>query len=184
MEDGEIAEMDGSPPTCELEPQTLDSPDDQVVNLDDSDLVVIPSEPLNVECQIKTPKNKKKRKKKSKSAECKVPSEEKKQRVEIFGGEVEKQANADKVAPAVEPTKPDIQGEKTETPVVEEDDRDARTLFVGNIAEKVTEDLLYELMLQAGPIEEVRIPKDRETQKQKSFGFVLFKYRCAVEYAW
>lgn len=69
-------------------------------------------------------------------------------------------------------------------PEPEEDDKDSRTLFVGNIGEKVTEELLYELMLQAGPIEEINIPKDKETKKQKSFGFILFKYKCAVEYAW
>lgn len=36
---------------------------------------------------------------------------------------------------------------------------------------------------QAGPIDEVRIPEDRETKKKKSFGFVHFRHKTAVEYA-
>uniref|UniRef100_A0A336KAT2 CSON000901 protein n=1 Tax=Culicoides sonorensis TaxID=179676 RepID=A0A336KAT2_CULSO len=62
-------------------------------------------------------------------------------------------------------------------------DEDDRTVFVGNLAEKVTNELLYELFLQAGPIDEISIPKDKESGKQKSFGFVRYKHAVSVGYA-
>ncbi|XP_063700637.1 RNA-binding protein 7 [Culicoides brevitarsis] len=71
---------------------------------------------------------------------------------------------------------------KTEKPS-DSNDEDDRTVFVGNITEKVTDELLYELFLQAGPVEEISIPKDRDTGKQKSFGFVRYKHTVSVPYA-
>lgn len=57
-------------------------------------------------------------------------------------------------------------------------DEEFRTLWVGGlVADKVDEDLLYELMLNAGPVESVRIPKGRQ------FGFVKFVHPEAVPYA-
>lgn len=58
---------------------------------------------------------------------------------------------------------------------------DSRTLYVGNIADEVTEELLYELFLQAGPVEKVKIPVDREGRKS-NFGFVTFKHESSVPY--
>jgi len=57
------------------------------------------------------------------------------------------------------------------------------TLFVGNLNEKVTEELLFELFLQAGPIKNVCIPKDRATGKQRNYGFVTFKHKVSVKYS-
>uniref|UniRef100_A0A6B2EF21 Putative rna-binding protein 7 n=1 Tax=Phlebotomus kandelakii TaxID=1109342 RepID=A0A6B2EF21_9DIPT len=54
---------------------------------------------------------------------------------------------------------------------------ESRTLFCGNLSDKVTEELLYELFLQAGPIDEVRIPK------QRSFGFVTYRHEATIPYA-
>ncbi|PSN29024.1 hypothetical protein C0J52_27904 [Blattella germanica] len=59
---------------------------------------------------------------------------------------------------------------------------DSRTLWCGNLSDKVTEELLYELFLQAGPLETVRIPKSRDG-KQRNFGFITFKHECSVMYA-
>uniref|UniRef100_A0A4W5NIR2 RNA binding motif protein 7 n=1 Tax=Hucho hucho TaxID=62062 RepID=A0A4W5NIR2_9TELE len=56
-----------------------------------------------------------------------------------------------------------------------------RTLFVGNLDPKVTEELLFELFLQAGPMFKVKIPKDNDG-KQKAFGFVCFKHEVSVPY--
>ncbi|XP_056011972.1 RNA-binding protein 7-like [Ostrea edulis] len=59
------------------------------------------------------------------------------------------------------------------------DSRD-RTLWVGNLSEKITEEILYELFLQAGPLEKVTIPvKDGRRQR---FAFVTFKHECSVPY--
>ncbi|XP_069059226.1 splicing regulator RBM11 isoform X2 [Pleurodeles waltl] len=57
-----------------------------------------------------------------------------------------------------------------------------RTIFVGNLDNKVKEETLFELFLQAGPLTKVRICKDKEG-KPKSFGFVCFKHTDSVPYA-
>ncbi|XP_072283267.1 RNA-binding protein 7 [Pyxicephalus adspersus] len=56
-----------------------------------------------------------------------------------------------------------------------------RTLFVGNLHPKATEELLFELFLQAGPAVSVRIPKDKDG-KPKMFAFVNFKHEESVPY--
>ncbi|KAM4015564.1 RNA-binding protein 7 [Anomaloglossus baeobatrachus] len=56
-----------------------------------------------------------------------------------------------------------------------------RTLFVGNLDPRATEELLFELFLQAGPAINVKIPKDKDgTPKQ--FAFVNFKHEESVPY--
>ncbi|XP_075974569.1 uncharacterized protein LOC142975539 [Anticarsia gemmatalis] len=61
-------------------------------------------------------------------------------------------------------------------------EEDNKTLWCGNLAEQVTEELLYELFLQAGPLEKVRIPKDRDG-RQKTFAFITFCHEVSVPYA-
>jgi len=61
-------------------------------------------------------------------------------------------------------------------------DRDLRTLWCGNLSSRVTEDILYELFLQAGPLDEVKIPKDRDS-RPRPFGFITFKHDESVNYA-
>lgn len=57
------------------------------------------------------------------------------------------------------------------------------TVYVGNLDEKVTEPLLYELMVQAGPIVSVNIPKDRITSIHQGYGFVEFSTEEDADYA-
>ncbi|KAF6736157.1 RNA-binding protein 7, partial [Oryzias melastigma] len=57
-----------------------------------------------------------------------------------------------------------------------------RTLFIRNLDSKVTEELLFELFLQAGPLVRTKIPKDTEG-KQKTFGFVVYKHDVSAPYA-
>ena len=45
------------------------------------------------------------------------------------------------------------------------------------------EEILYELFLNAGPLERVNIPRDRETKKQKNFAFIVFQHVESTEYA-
>ncbi|KAF2896330.1 hypothetical protein ILUMI_09837 [Ignelater luminosus] len=59
---------------------------------------------------------------------------------------------------------------------------DQRTVWCGNLSDKVTEDIIYELFLQAAPLEKVRIPKDKDG-KQSSYGFITFKHFISVQYA-
>lgn len=62
-------------------------------------------------------------------------------------------------------------------------DEEKRTLWVGGIDSQVDEEMLYELMLNAGPIESIKIPKDKNTQRSKSFAFVLYQYEESLQYA-
>ncbi|XP_045207110.2 RNA-binding protein 7-like [Mercenaria mercenaria] len=57
-----------------------------------------------------------------------------------------------------------------------------RTLWVGNLSEKITDEILYELFLQAGPLDKVSIAKERDTGKQKNFAFVTFLHDISVPY--
>lgn len=63
----------------------------------------------------------------------------------------------------------------------DEDDESKRTLFCANLDERVTEELLYEVFIQAGPIESVRIPKDNG--KSRCYGFVAFVHAISAPYA-
>ncbi|OQV17570.1 hypothetical protein BV898_08341 [Hypsibius exemplaris] len=58
----------------------------------------------------------------------------------------------------------------------------ARTLYIGNMDTKVTRKLLYELMVQAGPIESIRIVTPREGNN-RTFAFVVFEDPASVRYA-
>jgi len=59
-------------------------------------------------------------------------------------------------------------------------DEEDTTLFVGNLHDKVTEEILFELFLQVGPIASVRIPiKDGI---KKNFGFIQFKHYVSIPY--
>ena len=61
-------------------------------------------------------------------------------------------------------------------------DKDS-TLYVGNLDERGTDALVWELMLQAGPVVNVHLPKDRVTQTHQGYGFVEFASEVDAEYA-
>ncbi|KAF2811167.1 RNA-binding domain-containing protein [Mytilinidion resinicola] len=61
-------------------------------------------------------------------------------------------------------------------------DKDA-TVYVGNLDERVTDQLVWELMLQAGRISNVHMPKDRVTQTHQGYGFVEFNTEEDADYA-
>ncbi|GAB6023120.1 hypothetical protein CHUAL_007206 [Chamberlinius hualienensis] len=63
-----------------------------------------------------------------------------------------------------------------------DDSEDSRTLYCGNLSEEVTEELLYELFLQAGPIQKVSIPTVFNG-KRRNYGFVTYKHAVSVPYA-
>ncbi|XP_055331606.1 RNA-binding protein 7-like [Paramacrobiotus metropolitanus] len=58
----------------------------------------------------------------------------------------------------------------------------ARTLFAGNVDARVTRKMLYELMVQAGPVESINLvpPKEHAT---KTMAFVRFEHAVSVRYA-
>ena len=57
------------------------------------------------------------------------------------------------------------------------------TVYIGNIDEEATEELIYELMMQAGPVVSINLPKDRVNQVHQGFGFVEFRTDKDAEYA-
>ena len=57
------------------------------------------------------------------------------------------------------------------------------TVYVGDLDPQVNETLLWELMVQAGPVVNVHIPKDKLTLQHMGFGFVEFRAEVDAEYA-
>eukprot|EP00095_Tigriopus_kingsejongensis_P004641 maker-scaffold29_size597861-snap-gene-0.9 protein:Tk04641 transcript:maker-scaffold29_size597861-snap-gene-0.9-mRNA-1 annotation:"hypothetical protein DAPPUDRAFT_40110" len=65
---------------------------------------------------------------------------------------------------------------------VSERNQDA-TIYVGGLDEKVTESLVWELFVQAGPVVNVHMPKDRVTLMHQGYGFVEFLSEDDADYA-
>ncbi|KAL0350335.1 UNVERIFIED_CONTAM: Splicing factor 3B subunit [Sesamum radiatum] len=57
------------------------------------------------------------------------------------------------------------------------------TVYVGNLDAKVSEELLWELFVQAGPVVNVYVPKDRVTNAHQGYGFVEFRSEEDADYA-
>ncbi|KAJ8319868.1 hypothetical protein KUTeg_001455 [Tegillarca granosa] len=57
------------------------------------------------------------------------------------------------------------------------------TVYVGGLDDKVSEAILWELFLQAGPVVNVHMPKDRVTQSHQGYGFVEFMGEDDADYA-
>jgi len=57
------------------------------------------------------------------------------------------------------------------------------TLYVGDLDVRVNEALLWELMLQVGPVVSVYIPRDKLTRDHSGYGFVEFQAELDAEYA-
>lgn len=57
------------------------------------------------------------------------------------------------------------------------------TIYVGGLDEKVNESLLWELFVQAGPVVNVHMPKDRVTMMHQGYGFVEFLAEEDADYA-
>ena len=57
------------------------------------------------------------------------------------------------------------------------------TIYVGGLDEKVSETILWELFVQAGPVVNVHMPKDRTTQNHQGYGFVEFMSEEDADYA-
>ncbi|CAH0478749.1 unnamed protein product [Peronospora belbahrii] len=57
---------------------------------------------------------------------------------------------------------------------IEQRNQDA-TVYVGNLDDRVSEELLWELMLQAGSVSNVHMPRDKVTGSHQNYGFVEFR---------
>jgi len=69
--------------------------------------------------------------------------------------------------------------------VVEEGttDKELRTLWCGSLSDQVDEEILFELFLNAGPLENVTIPRDKESNKHKNYAFILFQHVESTKFA-
>jgi splicing factor 3B subunit 4 len=65
---------------------------------------------------------------------------------------------------------------------IEQRNQDA-TIYVGNLDEKVHDELLWEFMLQAGPVVNVHMPKDKVSGIHQGYGFVEFRSEEDADYA-
>ncbi|KAK4166743.1 hypothetical protein QBC43DRAFT_15081 [Cladorrhinum sp. PSN259] len=63
-----------------------------------------------------------------------------------------------------------------------EQNKDA-TVYVGNVDERFTQELLTELMTQVGPVRQVHMPLDRVSRIHQGYGFVEFDTPASAEYA-
>jgi splicing factor 3B subunit 4 len=57
------------------------------------------------------------------------------------------------------------------------------TLYVGDLSDHVTEEILLELFMQVGPVAHVNIPRDRVTNRASGYGFVEFRTEEDARYA-
>ncbi|BGP46233.1 Spliceosome-associated protein 49 [Rhodotorula kratochvilovae] len=64
-----------------------------------------------------------------------------------------------------------------------EDRNSAATVYIGNLDERVTDALVWELMLQAGPVANVHLPKDRISMTHQGYGFCEFLTEEDADYA-
>lgn len=57
------------------------------------------------------------------------------------------------------------------------------TCYVGNLDDRVTDELMWELMYQAGHVVHVNMPKDRVSQLHQGFAFAEFHTETDAQYA-
>ena len=57
------------------------------------------------------------------------------------------------------------------------------TVYAGNLDPQVTEELVWELFLQVGPVVNVYLPKDRVAGAHQGYGFVEFRGEEDADYA-
>ncbi|XP_028796693.1 RNA-binding protein 7 [Neltuma alba] len=57
------------------------------------------------------------------------------------------------------------------------------TVYIGNLDERVSERILYDILIQAGRVVELHIPKDKESEKPKGFAFAEYESEEIADYA-
>ncbi|KAG9131838.1 hypothetical protein Leryth_016575 [Lithospermum erythrorhizon] len=57
------------------------------------------------------------------------------------------------------------------------------SVYIGNLDERVSDRVLYDILIQAGRVVDLNIPKDRESGKAKGFAFAEYETKEIAEYA-
>ncbi|CAN6653500.1 protein Hsh49p [Trichomonascus vanleenenianus] len=68
-------------------------------------------------------------------------------------------------------------------PIKESERNQEATVYVGNLDERVTEALLYQLMIQAGPVVNIFMPRDRLQEEHQGYAFVEYRGEKDAGYA-
>ena len=68
------------------------------------------------------------------------------------------------------------------TPRHREQDK-AATIYIGNIDERVSKEVMYEIAVQMGPILNLYMPLDRISQNHQGYGFVEYRTTVDADYA-
>ena len=55
--------------------------------------------------------------------------------------------------------------------------------FLGNLDEKVSDRVLYDILIQAGRVVDLHIPRDKESGKPKGFAFAEYESEEIANYA-
>nr|KAJ0190685.1 hypothetical protein LSAT_V11C800414870 [Lactuca sativa] len=56
-------------------------------------------------------------------------------------------------------------------------------MSVGNLDERVSDGVLYDILIQAGRVVDLHIPRDKETDKPKGFAFAEYETKEIDDYA-
>ncbi|EYU22704.1 hypothetical protein ABFS82_03G124800 [Erythranthe guttata] len=57
------------------------------------------------------------------------------------------------------------------------------TIYIGSLDERVSDKVLYDILIQAGPLVDLYIPRDKETDKPKGYAFAQYESEEVAEYA-
>ncbi|XP_052174507.1 uncharacterized protein LOC127789611 isoform X2 [Diospyros lotus] len=57
------------------------------------------------------------------------------------------------------------------------------SVYVGNLDERVSDRVLYDILIQAGRIVDLHIPRDKETNRPKGFAFAEYETEEIADYA-
>lgn len=69
------------------------------------------------------------------------------------------------------------------SPILTDIERDKRTIFVRQLAQKITSPIIQEFFEKAGPVRQVKMVIDRITRKSKGFAYVEFRNPDSVQIA-
>ncbi|KAJ9166933.1 hypothetical protein P3X46_021622 [Hevea brasiliensis] len=57
------------------------------------------------------------------------------------------------------------------------------TVYVGNLDERVSDRVLYDILIQAGRVVDLYVPRDKETDRPKGYAFAEYETEEIAEYA-
>ncbi|CAN6555808.1 unnamed protein product [Malus baccata var. baccata] len=57
------------------------------------------------------------------------------------------------------------------------------SVYIGNLDERVSDRVLYDILIQAGRVVDLHIPRDKETDKPKGFAFAEYESEEIADYA-